>query len=403
MVARFEAEPALGELAGAPQHRGGGDGEVVEVHHAALLLERLVLRFDRLEQLPDGGEGAFVERIQRVEVEAREDRLEAGIGVQHVLAELLDVLGLGGHFGFQPRHQGLPVERVAGAGLLLEPERELHRNRDGSRVPGDEALGVRLRRTHPVPENRAGPRAALGQLRGAGLEPRPPGQPVVHVAGGDGRQIEWTPAEQRQFGQYPAVVAGRAGEDPVHRLLPDDRHLAFVENFHSRRDTGVERELPDEPEVEGVERGDRHVREVWVGRGPPRAASGGSVGSGGELRVAEALDDPALHLRRRLAGEGERQDVAGGDPLPDEVQVAVGEHRRLAGAGGGAEHDAALRVRRSVAGALVGRTKAALPTGSFPGGLSKGRGRRRGGVEGSGGHSASFGLGCLRCARFRLF
>ena len=53
-------------------------------------------------------------------------------------------------------------------------------------------------------------------------------------------------------------------------------------------------------------------------------------------RAADQVADPLAHLRRRLVGEGDREDLAGAG-LPGRQQVGdpVGEDAGLAGAGAG--------------------------------------------------------------------
>ena len=63
-------------------------------------------------------------------------------------------------------------------------------------------------------------------------------------------------------------------------------------------------------------------------------------------RPAQLADDPLAHLGRGLAGEGDRQDVGRLDARLEQVDVALHQHGRLAGAGGRLEHDVVARIDR---------------------------------------------------------
>jgi hypothetical protein len=54
----------------------------------------------------------------------------------------------------------------------------------------------------------------------------------------------------------------------------------------------------------------------------------------------ELPDDPAFHFGGRLSGEGDGEDLGGGEPFLDDVaEVSRGEHGRFAGSGGGGDRE----------------------------------------------------------------
>ena len=74
-------------------------------------------------------------------------------------------------------------------------------------------------------------------------------------------------------------------------------------------------------------------------RRPRRSRQRAASSARRPARFLQPLDDPLPHLGGGLAREGDRQNVLGLDAGSQQVDVALHEHARLAGAGGGFEHD----------------------------------------------------------------
>ena len=72
-------------------------------------------------------------------------------------------------------------------------------------------------------------------------------------------------------------------------------------------------------------------------------------------RRAQRRQDALAHLGGRLAREGHRQDVRRIDAGPQQVDVAIDEHARLAGAGRGLERDVEARIDGPLAAGAVAR------------------------------------------------
>ena len=71
-------------------------------------------------------------------------------------------------------------------------------------------------------------------------------------------------------------------------------------------------------------------------------------------RCAQRGHHPLPHFRRRLARKGDRQDVARRDAGFEQPDVAIDEHARLAGSGGGLQRDVAQRIDGKAARARIG-------------------------------------------------
>ena len=343
VVAGLEPEPALGELSRASQQARGREGEVVEVHHPLLFLERLVFGLHRLEQLPDGREGALVEEVQPARAEFPQDRLDALVLVPDAREDLPGAPGTLREVGTQPGLQEFAVEGVPRTTLGGKAESQFPLFGDRRSVAGEEPADPGFRGPEPGPQHRALRRRPQGEPPGLRLEPYAPGEPVFEIRPRDLVEAPEAPAEEREFRERPAVEAGHPVDHPLHRLPVDHRHLPFVEHFDARSNPGVEGELPDEAEIEGVERGNRHL---------------GQIGVRFEFDGPEPGNDPLLHLRGRLAGERERQDVPGGNPRPDQIQVTLRKDRRLSGARRGAEHHVPGGIGGPAAIRVIARTEA---------------------------------------------
>ena len=90
-------------------------------------------------------------------------------------------------------------------------------------------------------------------------------------------------------------------------------------------------------------------------RRPRRSRQRAASSARRPARFFQPLDDPLPHLGGGLAREGDRQDVLGLDAGSQQVDVALHEHARLAGAGGGFEHDVSGRIDRETPGVGISR------------------------------------------------
>ncbi len=123
-----------------------------------------------------------------------------------------------------------------------------------------------------------------------------------------GRVAQWPEASQRQV------------EDP---LAEEDDLLRLGEHPELRVEADLEGGIAQHPVAEGVEGGDLGLR----------------------VAVGDQLIHPLRHLRRRLLGEGEGEDLLrpralGGDQVGD----AAREHGGLSGAGSGNDEERAVAV-----------------------------------------------------------
>ncbi len=89
--------------------------------------------------------------------------------------------------------------------------------------------------------------------------------------------------------------------------------------------------------VKGANGGGQRGRGGRGGRGAARRLAPGS-----SQPFADQLGDPLLHLARRLVGECDAQNVAGGNPALDEMRHAMRNHPRLAGSRAGQDQDRAV-------------------------------------------------------------
>ena len=238
----------------------------------------------------------------------------------------------------QARHGG--AQRLAGLGCPLRlPRRRRHQ-------PGAVASGA----AEPGEEVRDQP---------DGTAARPAGEPRAQhelarraVAGAEVRQ---------QRGLYRALDVGPA--------------LVLVEHDGARIDPGLERVLAQDAGGEGVDGGDLRPQEVAAHARPVRA---GRRGRRPEL-VGDHLADLARHLRRRLLGEGDGEDLAhlGHRAVrAEEMHEAPRQHRGLPRARPGAHGGRAGDLDRRTL--LVGRHPALRHRPSPPRAADAGSDRRRG-------------------------
>ena len=79
-------------------------------------------------------------------------------------------------------------------------------------------------------------------------------------------------------------------------------------------------------------------------------------------RVAQALDDALAHLGGGLSRERDRENVVGIDAGAQQIDVAIDQDARLAGAGRRLEHDVLGRDRRRTRARRDGRWPLELET-----------------------------------------
>ena len=139
----------------------------------------------------------------------------------------------------------------------------------------------------------------------------------------------------------------------IDGVLGETRRLGLVGDGEAGGEAGLERELAQQRVAERVDGADGDVADAIAQRQPARAPRVALGGGAAQLR-----DDALAHLGGGLAGEGDGQDVRGIDADAQQVDVALHQHRRLAGAGRGLEHDVVARIDGVGARRLVGRERA---------------------------------------------
>ncbi len=231
--------------------------------------------------------------------------------------------------------RGLPGEQ---AGQVGGEHRE---RRAAEGAVGDERVEASRRRGQRVAQ-------AHGRLaaRRRGRQPARAGgqEPAEHVAGYEAaadqrREARTQPAlaELHEHHRDVLVLPRQSAADPqgpVQGLVHEPRHLGLVGELEPGIRAGLERELADEREAEGVDRRDRDV-----GQPPAQLAPARLVERRQRAGLLQPRDDALAHLGRGLARERDRQDRVRIDARAKQVDVAVDEHAGLARAGRRLEHD----------------------------------------------------------------
>ena len=145
-----------------------------------------------------------------------------------------------------------------------------------------------------------------------------------------GRRVDVLVLEPTEMGRQGGQEAGRVGQRAIaleleleQPLAQEDDHLRAGQDADVGRQAELQGVLADEPIPEGMERGD------------------GGVG----VAVRDQLVDPDLHLRRRLVGEGQGEDLRRpGPPGGDQPGDPTGHHLGLAGARPGDHEERTLAV-----------------------------------------------------------
>ena len=120
----------------------------------------------------------------------------------------------------------------------------------------------------------------------------------------------------------------------IERLVDESGDLGVVRQVESGIDVRFEREFAEQLETEGVDGRYRDVSEALLQIAPPRRVELGKTAG-----FLQPLDDALAHLGGGLAREGDGEDVLRFDAGAQQVDVALHEHARLAGAGRCLEDD----------------------------------------------------------------
>ena len=394
LVARLELVAAPRELLHLLEQIDGARQDLGEIQDRVLFERADVLRDRDVEDAPDA---------------ARENRVQVAAEPPNEVGDRARDLGGGQAVALPGLRGGAVVDLVAGArevafarlAVLLDEIRA----QPVEESPQRRLLGERA-------ERRAGLARQSSEIRGEHRERRPSERTVVQErvqparhggqnvaqpfggapAGDLGRQVARTereevpqhiardqpPVEQRgqpeaqaalaeldekhrQVAVFPSEVAADA-QPGIERLVDEPRDLGLVGEIEAGIDAGFERELANEREAEGVDRRDGDLAEPFPQIAPtfcrklrtPRARRGASgMYQCCAARLPEPGDDPLAHLGRRLAREGDREDVAGIDPGQQQVDVAIDQDARLAGSGRRFEHDVLGRAGRVPPGVRV--------------------------------------------------
>ena len=164
--------------------------------------------------------------------------------------------------------------------------------------------------------------------------------------------------------EQPDVVVGSGQpaadvERAIERFLHQTRRLRLVRHLEAGIEIRLERKLAEQREAERIDGADGDVS-----RSLANVAPSIPVGSGHIRALADFLQNALAHLGRRLAREGDREDVGRLDATRQQIEVAVHEHMRLAGAGRGFEHDVVGGIDRARARGVVDRPSSIVGEGS---------------------------------------
>ena len=171
-------------------------------------------------------------------------------------------------------------------------------------------------------------------------------------------------------GRGQESVPGRVG--PGEDLFPGRRQhflgVPFLEDGEVGRDSGLQREAPEQGLAEGVDGLDVHAagRVQHLGEQVARPAADVVVGLAPQMAgqrflqrlvrrrrpLAQLLGDAVRHLGGGRPGEGEAQDMLGPGAGEHQAQHPVGEHLGLAGSGRRRHPDGGFRVGGPALGGL---------------------------------------------------
>ena len=261
--------------------------------------------------------------------------------------------------GRPPRRECRPAGTAACSDFAQQPER-----RNGG-AGGEEGVETAAHRREHVAQ-RGG--AAFGHGRH-----RPVGRALREIAPQD-RGRHQAPVEQRRQARLRAAIAqlreherhvlvlarhrAAGAQRAVERLVDEPRHLGLVGHREARIEVGLERELAQQRQAEGVDRAHGDVAGAIAQLAPARRGNLAALG-----RDAERRQDALAHFGRGLPGEGHRQDVRRVHARAQQVDVAVHQHARLAGPGRGLERDVEAGIDGALARGAVARVDARVERG----------------------------------------
>ena len=242
----------------------------------------------------------------------------------------------------RPRSSGRPKAAPALHTLLQRgelPAQDQKRRLERSGV--EEAIESAPHRREHVEERRRATPAAVGTSRSRG----PTARNRDRTAGATMRRSSSaaSPARARrspklrEHQRHVLVLAGEAAADAqraVERLVDEPRHLGVVGHRESGVEVGLERKLAQQREAERVNRADGDV--AVRSRSSRQRARGISPRPAASRSVATMRSRiSAAALRVKVM----REDVRRIDAGAQQVDVAIDEHARLAGAGRCLERD----------------------------------------------------------------
>ena len=371
VVARLEAIAALGELLHLAEQRARVQQEIREIEDGVGVERPPVLGLGHLEHAPHAARDEHVEvaaiRGMRIHDRrrVREDEVTVHLPIgrrreivllveQHLRARQAvlrqEVLA-------RSTERGVHVSRVEfPLALLLGPPEGgpcIHTLLQRGELPAqDQKRGLERsgfekaiesaphRREHVEERRRATPgggqqREIAGADRKKPRQGRRSGDASIEQRGQPGSCASI--AQLREDQGHVRVFAGEAAahaERTVEGLADETRHLGLVGHRESGVEVGLEGKLAKQREAERVNRADGHIGRAIAQLTPAFARELAAA-----CRVAQGGHDALAHFRRRLAREGQREDLSGIDAGAQQVDVAIDENPRLAGAGRCLERD----------------------------------------------------------------
>ena len=235
---------------------------------------------------------------------------------------------------------------IANCGCAAGRRRETRRGRRGRRR---RCRAAARRRRHA---------AARGQIARAPLQ-----EPAQRL-----RRDQTAIEQRRDAGAQPPLAELREHQRDVVVVARDARGRCAAPDRATRRPAAAprcrrrgrsrDRRRPRaETRAAATGRTRRSSRSRCRRDAPSRSRQRAASNSREPARLPQPLDDPLPHLRRGLARERDREDVVGLDAGAQQVDVALDEHARLAGAGRRFEHDVLRRIDARMRGRRVGQQR----------------------------------------------
>ena len=163
-------------------------------------------------------------------------------------------------------------------------------------------------------------------------------------------------AKLREDERHVFVLASEAptrAQRAIERFIDETWDLGFIGHVEPGIEVGLERKFTQQRQAKGIDGADRDVVGPVAQLAPPRRRK---LAAG--RRRAQRGDDPLTHLGGRLAREGDRKDVRWVDTGTEQVDIAVDQHARLAGARRRLERDVVARINGARASFPVTRVDA---------------------------------------------